>query len=1091
MITIIKYLIKEKLVIALIVGLVFMLGLMSISRMNREAFPEVNFDMVSIKTVYPGGSPDELESLITIPIEKKLREVDDIDKVRSYNIENVSVIAVYIDEKAADKKQVVQDIKDAVDLVEDLPSTAEESVIEEITTDKTEIFHAAIFAKNEGVPFTVLRDAGDKLEDFFLDFDGVAEVEKYGFYDREFLIEVDPEKLAKFRLGMNNVINTVSTRNIDYPGGPLRIGDNEYILRTKGQYNNIDEILNTVIQSNDVGYSIRIRDIATVTDTVDEPDVLERYQGKKSIIFKVLKKQSADELRLTDTITGSMEKFINPYPDQVKIELFNQTSELTRDNIESVLTNAATGFILLALILFFMLGVRMATLVTSTIPLVFMVAFIGLKSAGVTINVVSLFGFIMVLGMIVDFGIVISENAHRYMEMGLKKSDAILKGSSELVWPVTVTFLCISAAFMPLMLLTGIMGKFMKYIPMVVMISLTASWLIAIFVMPTFLNIFSKESYKKKKDEGIVLEDGEHLEKGLFGKIQMKYMNLLRKALRHRYITVGILFVLLLGSLALVPVVGFVFSPGGGSEEIEIKTYLPNSRNLQANLRDIKKLEKIILDLPAEELETLYSRIGTEVPFGLDPKPGDGTHKSTLFVYLTPEKDRKRTAPEIQDKLMKDFAAAQEEGFIAKEMKISVKVQEHGPPVGDPVNVEIRGEDFDTLNKIAAEYITYLKDVKGVYDIKTDFEPGKTEFRYKTDEVLASRAKISVMDVATAINASFEGAKATTVRDGEDEIALRVRFNEKARERMRSLNDVMISNNQGGLIPLGMITTQKQQPGYSQISRLNYKRIVQVKANVDTNVTNSVEANRTLAVKFADIEKRYPGYFVSYGGEQEETSESLAELGLYFEIALVVIFIILAIFFKSLMTPLVVMIAIPFSLIGVIFAVFIHNETLCFMSVLAIFSLAGVIVSNTVTMVEFINIKRDESHGLVDALAEAAVLRLRPIILTTGTTVLGLFPSIYGIGEKNHSTAPLALAFGYGLIFATVITLILVPCFYHIAEDIKVRFSAFLSRFGIVMSPQLYTPEIANSSPAPEAIPVIIGEEIPEIKPPKKKRDKS
>jgi multidrug efflux pump subunit AcrB len=1079
MITIIKYLIKEKLVVSLIVGLIVMIGIMSVKGLNREAFPEVSFDMVSIKTVYPGGSPDELESLITIPIEKKLREVDGIDKVRSYNIENVSVIAVYIDENAGDKKQVIQDIKDAVELVEDLPESADEPVVEEIKIDKTEIFYAAIIAADENVPFTVLRNAGDKLEDFFYDFDGVAEVEKFGFYDREFLIEVDPEKMARLRLGMNNIINTLSSRNVDYPGGPLRIGDDEFILRTKGQYNNINEILNTVIQSNDMGYTIRVRDIATVKDTVDEPDILERYQGKKSIIFKVLKKRSADEIRLSDRIKEAMPQFINPSPDLVSIELFNETSEFTKNTIDSVITNAVTGFILLALILFFMLGIRMATLVTATIPLVFMVAFIGINSAGVTINVISLFGMIMVLGMIVDFGIVISENFHRYMEMGYEKSEAIMKGVSELVWPVTVTFLCISAAFMPLMLLTGIMGKFIKYIPMVVMISLTASWMTAIFIMPTFLNIFARE--KKKNGDGknmIVLKDGEHLEKGLFGRIQMKYMKLLKLALRHRYITVGILFLLLFGSLALVPKVGFVFSPGGGSENLEIKTYLPNSRNLQANLREIREIEKLIQTLPKTELETVYSRVGTEVPFGLDPKPGDGTHKSTLFIYLTPEKDRKRTAEDIQIQLQKDFALAQEKGIISKENRISVKIQEHGPPVGDPVNVEIRGEDFETLNIIAKEYMSYLEGVKGVYDIKNDFEPGKTEFRYKTDEVLASRAKVSVQDVAVAINASFEGAKATTVRDGEDEISLRVRFNEAARKKMRSLNDVMISNNQDGLIPLGMVTTRNEQPGYSQINRLDYKRIVQVKANVDISKTNSVEVNTALAAKFADIEKRYPGYYVSYGGEQEETSESLAELGVYFQIALVVIFIILAIFFKSMMIPLVVMIAIPFSLIGVVLAVFMHNEPLCFMSVLAIFSLAGVIVSNTVTLVEFINNKRDDNHGLAEAIIEAAALRLRPIILTTGTTVLGLFPSIYGIGEKNHSTAPLALAFGYGLIFATVITLILVPCFYHVAEDIKKRFSHILSRFGITMSPVIY---LAVQAAAP--VPVRVQDvEIPAAK---------
>ncbi len=1065
MLTIIKYLIKEKLIVSLIVGLIIMLGIMSAKQLNREAYPEVNFDMVSIRTIYPGGSPDELESLITVPIEKKLREVDGIDKVRSYNIENVSVIAIYIDEKASDKKQVVQDIKDAVALAEDLPSTAEEPVVEEIKIDKTEIFHAAIVAANEDVPYNVMRGVGDKLEDFFYDFDGVAEVQKFGFYDREFLIEVDPGSLSRYHLGMNNVINAISSRNIDLPGGPLRVGDDEFVLRTKGQYNNINEILNTVIRSNDGGYSIRISDIATVKDTVDEPDILERYQGKKSIIFKVLKKKSSDEIELTDKIMADMKKFVNPDPDQVSIEFFSITSDSTKDTIDSVVTNAITGFFLLALILFLMLGVRMASLVTATIPLVFMVAVIGIKSAGVTVNVISLFGMIMVLGMIVDFGIVISENFHRYMEMGYEKSDAITKGVSELVWPVTVTFLCISAAFMPLMLLTGIMGKFIKYIPIVVMICLTASWFTALFLMPTFLNVFTKNKKNKNGNTSTALKDGEHLEKGLFGRIQIRYMKLLSKALRHRYITVGILFLMLVGSLLLVPKVGFVFSPGGGSENIEIKTYLPNSRNLQANLREIKEIEKIIQTLPKGELETIYSRVGTETPFGLDPKPGDGTHKSTISIFLTPEKDRKRTAAQIQEQLRKGFAEAQESGLISKENRINVKIQEHGPPVGDPVNVEIRGEDFAELNKIANEYTAYLKGVEGVYDIKTDFEAGKTEFRYKTDEVLASRARVSVRDVATAINASFEGVKATTVRDGEDEIGLRVRFNESARKKMRSLNDVMISNNQDGLIPLGMITSRNEQPGYSQISRLDYKRIVQVKGNLDLTKTNSVQVNKQLAAKFADIEKRYPGYYISYGGEQEETSESMAELGRYFQIALVVIFIILAIFFRSLMIPVVVMIAIPFSLIGVIFAVFLHNEPLCFMSVLAIFSLAGVIVSNTVTLVEFINIKRDDSHGLVGALTEAAALRLRPIILTTGTTVLGLFPSIYGIGEKNHMTAPLALAFGYGLIFATVITLILVPCFYHVAEDIKGKFSAILSKFGITMSSTIY-----QASPAAAAV---------------------
>jgi len=1058
MVKIIQYLVKEKLVVGLLIGLIFLLGVITITGLNRESFPEVSFDMVSIQTVYPGGSPDELESLITIPIEKKLREIDGIEKVRSYNIENVSVLAVYIEKGHPDKEAVIQDIKDSVDLVDDLPTNAEDPIVEEIKVDKTQVIDLAIYAKNENISLKKLRDIGDALEDYIYDIDGVAEVEKFGFYDREFLIEVDPNKLARYRLGMNDVTRKLSNRNIDLPGGPLRIGDDEYTLRTKGQFNNINEVLNTVIVSNDAGFSARIRDVATVRDTVEEPDIYERYNGKEAVVFRIWKKRSADELILADKIKSRMKAYKNPDMKNIGFELSNDKSEFTRNNIESVITNAMTGFILLAAILFIFLGMRMAFIVTATIPLVFMVAFIGMGYFGVTLNVISLFGMIMVLGMIVDFGIVISENAHRYYEMGMKKKDAIYKCVKELVWPVTVTFLCISAAFTPLMMLTGIMGKFIKYIPMVVMICLAASWFVALFFLPSILDSFMKGHVHDGKDEeeAPVLEDGERLEKGLFGKFQLKYMKFLKLSLKMRYLTVLALLVMLLGSLSLMPVVGFVFFPGGGSENIEIKTYLPNSKNLQANLREIKKIEKIINKLPKKELEGFYSRVGTEVASGLDPKPGDGTHKSTIFIYLTPEKDRDRVASAIEEQLRGEIATAQKKGTLASNMRVNVQVKESGPPVGDPINIEIRGKDFDTLNKIAGEYIKYLKTVDGVFDVRSDFEPGKTEFRYKTNERLATRAKLSVRDIATSINASFEGAQATTVRDGEDEITLRVRFNEETRKRMKGLNEVMISNNQGGLIPLGMVTHRVSQPGYSQINRLNYKRIVQVKANVDLEKVTSMAVNKKLAEKFVNISKKYPGYHVAYGGEQEDTKESMSELGFYFQIALVVIFIILAIFFKSMMVPFVVMSAIPFAFIGVIVALFIHGEPLCFMSILALFSLAGVIVSNTVTLVEFINLKRDEDHSLRDAISEAAVLRLRPIILTTGTTVLGLMPSIYGIGDKNYMVAPLALGFGYGLIFASVITLVLVPCFYYIAEDVKRFTSRMLCTVGIQMRPTIY-----------------------------------
>lgn len=388
---------------------------------------------------------------------------------------------------------------------------------------------------------------------------------------------------------------------------------------------------------------------------------------------------------------------------------------------------------------------------------------------------------------------------------------------------------------------------------------------------------------------------------------------------------------------------------------------------------------------------------------------------------------------------------------------------EKGPPVGKPVNIEIRGEDFNKINKIASLYIDFLSSIEGVRDITTDYEPGKEEYRYKINEAMAKRTKVSTYDVATTLNASYEGTIATNIKIGEDDIGVRVRFPEWARKNRSSLDSVMVENNAGGLIPLSMITSVDKQTGISQINRLNYKRLIQVQADVDTKETTSIIVNRMMMEKFSNIEKEFPGYYISYGGEHEESGERLKELGQYFLVALFIIFIILTAYFKSIYIPLVVMIAIPYSLIGVILAVFLHGEMFHFMSYMGFFSLAGVIVSNTLVLVEFINNLRTTGLPLKEALSYGSVIRLRPILLTTGTTVLGLIPSIYGFGGKDQMVAVLALTFGYGLIFATIITLILIPSFYHIAEDIKCIFSRILGWFGIEMEGSLFKVECGNS----------------------------
>jgi multidrug efflux pump subunit AcrB len=1086
---IIAYLAEKRLLVLLLTILMVIVGIGSLTQLNRESYPNVNFDMVTVQTIYPGGSPDEIEQLIAIPIEKKIREVDGIDKVRSYNIENASVLAIYLQEGLSNKDEVVQEIKDAVDSVEDLPSDAESPLVSEIKADKTQVVYYAVQGASNDTPYYKLRETGKKFEDFLYSFKGVAEINKEGYLDKEFLVEVDPSKLTLHHMAIDSVINTLKYRNYDIPGGPLRLGKDELILRTKGQYESAKEIKNTVINANDEGYGTKVSDVAKVSETYEEPDIYRRIDGKPCIIYQVFKQHSMDEIALADKIKADVANFKGPFPDDVNIVLYHDQSTFTRNNINTVVSNAALGFILLAAILFIFLGPRMASIVTLTIPLVFTVAFIGLNSAGITLNVISLFGMIMVLGMIVDFGIVVSENTHRYMEMGFTKRQAIAQGIGELVLPVTVTFICISAAFAPLLILTGMMGKFIKYIPMVIIICLTASWFVALFFMPAILNTFLGHSHKKSKKEeepapavtakkstkkttkkstakaakkeaaAPVFTDGETLETGVSGRLQRGYMGILHATLKFRYITVAVLFVLLVGSVMMIKVVGFVFMQGGGSEQITINTTLPVSRNLEYNLSVTRKMENIIMNsIPESELKHVYSSVGEEETGVLDPRPGDGTNKTTISVFLVPEKDRDRIADDIDVDLRAKFEEAIKNGEIPKELTIKTTVESFGPPIGKPINIEIRGDDFATIRKIADEYEAYLGGVDGVYDVADDLEKGKEELRYKINDQMSARTGVSVASIGNVLNAAYSGSVATNVKIEDEDIDVRVRFQDELRNKRSSVDDVMISNSRGGLIPLSSVTYLKRQPGYSSINRLNYKRLVQVQAKVDTEVTTPMEVNQKLAEDFADLSTRYPGYEVAYGGEQEDTNESMGQLGRLFLIALLVIYIVLAVFFNSTLVPVVIMIAIPFALVGIVFALLTFHEPMSFMSALALFSLAGIIVSNTVTLIEFINNKRrDEGLSLKNAIAEAGALRLRPVILTTGTTVLGLVPTVIGIGDKNYMVYPLALAFAFGLIFASVITLVLVPCFYHIAEDWKQLCSRILKLFGINFDGKLYT----------------------------------
>lgn len=1045
---IIDFIIKSKLLVNLLVLVILAAGFAVVSNLNREAFPEVNMDMMTITTVYPGAAPDEVENLITIPIEKKLREISGIEDVEAFNIENVSVLVVYLDEMLSEKNhtKAVDDVKDAVDSITDLPEDAEEPEVKEITTEKTNAIDVALVTTKTGdQAYRELRETAKKLEDELFFIDGVAEIEKLGYRDKEYLVEVYPESLQKYRIGLNAVTRKLMARNLDLPGGALRVDGKEYLLRTIGQFNGINEVKKMVVFSNDAGFTTMLGDIAKVTDTYEEEEIMERVDFKNAIVLQLLKKKSADMITINSDIKKYLLEFEKTLPEGMSITYFNDMSRFVKARLSSLITNAAVGFVLLALILMMMLGRRLALVVGISIPVSFMISFMLMQQQGITLNVISMFALVMVLGMIVDFSIVVAENAYRHMEQGKEKVTAINDGVREVAAPITVTLFCIIAAFAPLLFVSGLIGKFIFAIPMVIIICLLSSWLCAVFVLPAYIDSLVKVSKRHADKQG---DDNP----GFYEKV-------LSKMVKLRYLVVVAIFALLMLTFWGMGKLDFVFMPSS-SKGVFVKMQMPQGTNLKTTNKAIKPIEALLSSLPKIEVESIQSRVGIHMANQMDMRPKDGTHKAVAYLNLAPAGDREkaggRSGEEIVAELRNNLAALIKEGKVNPDLDVLFELDMEGMPQGKPVSVEIRGDNLETCNEIAEKYEAYLKTIDGVHDIAIDLEKGKTEYRYKINEVYANRAGLSVSDVAQSILSSFKGAVATKVKKGDEEIDVRVRFPDWARRTENSLSDVMIENNNGGLISLDKVTSYDKGKGYATINRKNYKRVVKVDANIDLSKTTAMKVNSDLLDKFENISNEYMGYSINYGGEQEDTQESMGDLGRLFMVALAVIFVILAVFFNSLWIPVIIMICIPFSLIGVVFALLTHGQPISFMSVLGVFSLAGVIVSNTLVLVQFINnLRKNEGMTVTEAVVHGGALRFRPVILTSGTTVLGLIPTIYGLGGKDAFVAPLGLAFGYGLIFATVITLILVPCFYHVAEDIKGVWAKSLGRLGIKVNSKL------------------------------------
>lgn len=1048
--------VKNSILVNIITIGVILIGFMFLFLSNREAFPKVEFDWVLVTTIYPGATASDVEKHISIPLEDQLREVNGIKKVISSSLEARSVLSIQLDPDLDNKDRTINDIQSAIDRYNELPEDSEDPIVTELSVQQTPVLYVSLINKNGIDTYASedeLRMNAKILKEKFQDIDGVAKVNYDGYRDREVTVEVDPEKLDFYHVAINDVINTLSKKNINFPGGSSKKKGEEILIRTIGEVEDDEkEISNILIRSNELGNWVKIANVAKVRKSFDKEVLINKAAGYKAITITVLKNEASDIIDVVDETKEICENFKKSLPENYDIVYTDDLSYYVKRRLNVLLNNGIIGFILVVATLLLAFGWKISLVTAIGLPLAFAGTFIWMGTYGVTINLISMFGLIIVLGMLVDDAIIVAENIYRYLEEGYPLKEAVITGTNEVIWPVAGTIMTTVAVFAPLLFMSGIIGKFIWALPAVVSVALLMSWIESMFILPS--HIYDMEKKGKKKEARFA----EKRESPF--KLRQRYVKLLDFVLHHKIAFVLVMFVFFVVTIIFGSKnVKFILFPAGGIETLIVKVESESGTTVQQMSKKLSKIERIVAKLPDSDLDAFVATAGIIQLEPNDPMTKRGANYGMIKIHLTPIQGRKTEANEILDKLRNQTA------HLNKEFrKLEFEMIKPGPPTGKPVQVDIKGESFEVLQKISNEIKEYLKTItvaketkeennnKGktkttkkekvlaLKDIQDNFEERKKEYRIYIKEREASITGISVFDIAQTVRSCYEGTVATEIKKSDEEIDIRVILPEKMKDSLASLDKVKISNKTGNLIPLNKVAEFKDGEGISVISRKDWKRTITVSADIDERAkgVTSLSVNNMLKKKFKDIDKKYPGYRLDLEGEFKDTQESMEDLMRSFIIAIFVIYVILVWIFRTLHHPIIVMSIIPLTFLGVIWAFFVHGLPLSFMAMMGIVGLTGVIVNDSIVLVVFINNARKvEGKSIYEATLEAGYKRLRPIILTSVTTVAGLMPTAYGWGGLDPFLVPMAVALSWGLAFGTLITLFATPLVYNIFYLIK------------------------------------------------------
>jgi HAE1 family hydrophobic/amphiphilic exporter-1 len=1022
-----EFSVKRKVTASMMAMILVVLGAISFTRLGLDFFPDLEFPTVSVITTYSGASSTDLENVLTRPLEQVVSSVNRVKKVSSQTSEGISVISIEF-EWGTNLDFAAQDVRDQIGLSKQyLPEDAGEPLVVKFSFSQFPVIFYGITSDLPPMKLkTVLEDeVAPRLERL----DGIASARVFSMDEREILVDIDKAALESRGLTLDQVLMALRAENVNMPAGNLVERHSEVLVRTMGEFKNLDDIRRTVVGASAKGEPVYVADIAEVKDTLKDLRYTARIQRQNGVYLICSKRSGANTQLAASAVKKELASLRGTIPGNPVFHVAMDQGDMIERVTSNTFSNAWLGGLLAILLIFLFLRNWRPTLIISlAIPLSIITTFIALYAAGYTLNLLTLGGLALGVGMLVDNAIVVIENVYRHLEEGQGPDEASIEGAGEVGMAITASTLTTIAVFFPMIFASGITGKMTQALGLSIAFSLIASLFVALTVVPLLTSLL----FRSKKSFRSIAKAPEERQ---FAKAKALYRKWLDKALhRRRWVLGGALLAFVL-SLGLIPFLGTEFMPAQDRDMILLKVRMPVGTSLEETDRVVSTVENVMAAMP--EIKMISAQVGSQSEQDASDAASNfantGTHEAILWVGLVKREERQESDVQLLERIRRKLPNLQGVKFESIDMSQMLL-----GGAAAPVEIKLFGRDLDVLKTQADRMVQLVSGIEGIRDATHTLEVGKPEVQVRIDRERTYRLGLSVYQVENAVQTATLGKVATRYREGSDEIDVRLRFQERYRDSLDEVRRIPLRTSAGQMVYLAQVADITNGVGPIIINRENQSRRVSVTANIAGRDLGSVV--RDIKTRLAGFEKALPpGYFLEYGGAYEDMQDAFLILAAAFALALLLVYMVMASQFEHFVHPFIIMFTVPLGIIGVIVGLFITGRTLSIAVLIGVILLLGIAVNNGIVMIDYINqlIKRGVDKR--EAVLQGASTRLRAVLLTALTTILGTLPMAFSRSSGSEFRAPLGVAIAFGLTATTFLTLFVIPVIYSIVNKIRFK----------------------------------------------------